>query len=547
MNNQPPNESIKTPAEAQIFSSDNVDAKVRQYITQLRFKFLTPIIITLSFAVLLIIIIVYFHEYRTINSGVLELKSTTNNLFQNSIQQDAKALQTVMDVLKTDSKLSAALAKHDRLSLLQRSIPIYENINRHYGITHFYFTDAERVNLLRVHKPEKYGDTINRQTTLTAQQGGTDAYGIELGPLGTLTLRYVQPWYEEKTRKLLGFVELGMEVDQTIDSIRNLFGLDIFVLINKKYLDQKGWESGMRTFGKVSDWNRFPQIVVSMHGKQFLPEVLSAFIMEMDFNKQYRAIKSHFIVGNQYAIIQILPDVSGRPVGALVMLVDTSGNMKQVKKTVLIGSGVLVIAAAILIIFFYWFVGRIAKRMAQNEFKLHQMATHDGLTDLYNRRQFDLELKESIGRYTRYHRPVSLLMIDIDHFKQVNDTYGHPAGDAILRELGNRLTAQARVADHVYRYGGEEFTILLPEIDSTAASMFAQRLCERMSSEQWDIGNGLQISLTVSIGIASCPEHADKPQALVTAADAALYAAKQAGRNRVYNYNMIDEEVDTPL
>lgn len=546
MSNQASQEPTEILTDSQNLPANNVDHKVRRYITRLRFQFLTPIIVTLSFAVMVIIAIVYIHEYRTIDNDVVQLQSTTSNLYQNSIQQNVKALQSVMDVLKNDRELTSALAERDRQRLLQRSAPIYEDINRHYGVTHFYFSGPDRVNMLRVHKPEKYGDTINRRTTLTAQKGGIGAYGVELGPLGTLTLRYVQPWYGEQTQELLGFVELGMEVDQTFDLIRDLFELDLFLLIKKQYLEQSGWEEGMRTFGRVPDWERFPEIVVSIHGKHLLPKALSALIRETDFNKHKSAFKTQLGLDNQYAIFQPLQDVSGRFVGTMVMLVDTSKLTKQVRESVIIGSVAVIMAATVLILFFYWFVGRIGERMARNELQLQQMATHDGLTGLLNYRQFNLMLKDSIARYKRYGRPVSLLMIDIDHFKQVNDTYGHLAGDAVLAELGKHLKRQARAIDHVCRYGGEEFAVLLPETDSTGASFFAQRLYEMMASEQWDLGNGTQISMTISVGIASCPDHADTSQALVAAADSALYAAKQAGRNRAYNYGDIAEETGIP-
>jgi hypothetical protein len=181
-----------------------------------------------------------------------------------------------MDVLKTDQELASALSNHDRTRLLQRTMSIYRDINRHYGVTHFYFSDPDRVNLLRVHNPEKFGDIINRQTTLIAQKSGADAYGVELGPLGTLTLRYVHPWYDEKTVQLLGFVELGMEVDQTFDVVRDLFGLDLFLLINKNCLKQVGWEEGMRTFGASRIGADSPRLCsASMANNRSLPTFLS--------------------------------------------------------------------------------------------------------------------------------------------------------------------------------------------------------------------------------------------------------------------------------
>ena len=115
--------------------------------------------------------------------------------------------------------LSLALAQRDRDMLLKHATPLFKDIRRDYKITHFYFTGIDRVNLLRVHAPLRYGDTIDRITTLQAEHSGTVAYGVELGPLGTFTLRLVSPWYDPKTNKLIGYVELGMEIDQIIHKL----------------------------------------------------------------------------------------------------------------------------------------------------------------------------------------------------------------------------------------------------------------------------------------------------------------------------------------
>jgi diguanylate cyclase (GGDEF)-like protein len=522
---------------------DYLADSVRRYVTRLRFQFLTPIVLTLALVVLVIIAIVYFFQYKRIDSDVVELQSTASQLYRHSIEGDTRALQTVMDLLKTDEELVNGLAKLDRIRLLRRAASVYEDINRHYGVTHFYFTDPDRVNLLRVHKPEKYGDTINRQTTLTAQRGGADAYGIELGPLGTLTLRYVQPWYDKETRGLLGFVELGMEVDQTVNSIRDLFGIDVFVLIKKEFLDRRGWEEGMRTFNHAADWDRFPQVVAGMHGSQVFPEILATQIEQIDFSQLTSVLKVYFEQSRKYGIFQPLQNVNGQNVGIIVMLLDTYNTSQQARSSIVIGSIAVITVASLLILFFYWFVGRIGERLARNEWQLEQIATHDGLTGLFNRRQFNLMLEDAIDSHTRYDHPTSLLMIDIDYFKKVNDTYGHQAGDTVLVELARRTTGLARSVDRVCRYGGEEFVLILPETTSDGALIFAQRLRAAMADEPWNLGDGSQISLTVSVGFACCPDHADNAEALIQAADKALYAAKLSGRNRVINFADIGQAV----
>ena len=168
----------------------------------------------------------------------------------------------------------------------------------------------------------------------------------------------------------------------------------------------------------------------------------------------------------------------------------------------------------------------MAERLEQNQKALYELATRDGLTGLYNHHTFYTLLADELARAQRFNRPVALLMLDIDHFKRVNDTHGHQAGDAILKGLSELLARQARAIDRVCRYGGEEIAVILPETDSDAAADIAERLRASVETQPFDINTGAPVRITVSIGVASWPLHGDGADTLVAAADAALYAAK---------------------
>jgi diguanylate cyclase (GGDEF)-like protein len=159
---------------------------------------------------------------------------------------------------------------------------------------------------------------------------------------------------------------------------------------------------------------------------------------------------------------------------------------------------------------------------------LIRLSVHDGLTGLLNHsccfQKIDAELK----RFVRYKTDVSLMMIDIDNFKAVNDTYGHLIGDNVLAALGVIIREEAREADFCCRYGGEEFAVIMPLTDANSAGTLAERLRARIAQTLFD-GR----TITVSIGVASCSEDIRTPQALVEKADAALYDAKKAGKNLV--------------
>jgi diguanylate cyclase (GGDEF)-like protein len=163
-----------------------------------------------------------------------------------------------------------------------------------------------------------------------------------------------------------------------------------------------------------------------------------------------------------------------------------------------------------------------------------EMAVRDGLTGLLNHRRLHERLQEELSRALRYHRPLSLLMIDVDYFKRYNDTYGHQRGDELLRQLAEILRRNIRQSDIAGRYGGEEFAVILPETDKQSAVVLAQRLCEVVASTPFPgHPSGVPVRCTVSIGVASCPEDALTVSDLIAAADTALYRAKRFGKNRV--------------
>ena len=185
---------------------------------------------------------------------------------------------------------------------------------------------------------------------------------------------------------------------------------------------------------------------------------------------------------------------------------------------------------------FLYLAGQVSssiENIALHELVAEQAVT-DELTGLSNARFFrELIAKES-ARAERFGHELSLIMVDIDNFKQVNDTYGHLQGDKVLRMVGRVLRFESRGVDEPARYGGEEFTVALPETGLEGALDLAERVRARIESEQVPrAGGGGAVSITVSIGVASMPGVADGGEKLIAAADAALYEAKRGGKNRV--------------
>ena len=167
---------------------------------------------------------------------------------------------------------------------------------------------------------------------------------------------------------------------------------------------------------------------------------------------------------------------------------------------------------------------------AANE-RIHKLTMTDPLVGIFNRRYFDDQLVKASAHAERHGRPLSLVFVDIDHFKLVNDTHGHRIGDEVLIEVGRRLLASLRADDWIARYGGEEFAVVLPETDTDAAVLVAERLRAGIGNQDIATAAG-NITVTASFGVASSlPDSLMTTEALVGAADAALYRSKAAGRN----------------
>lgn len=165
--------------------------------------------------------------------------------------------------------------------------------------------------------------------------------------------------------------------------------------------------------------------------------------------------------------------------------------------------------------------------------RLEDLASMDDLTRVHNRRSFFAIAAEEVARARRYQRPLSAIMIDIDHFKKVNDELGHAVGDEVLRAVGQKLKATVRAQDMVGRYGGEEFAVLAPETALDAATQtLARRICASISDMEIDTSRG-PLSVTVSVGVAALDARKPDLSSLLNRADEALYAAKHGGRNQV--------------
>ena len=221
----------------------------------------------------------------------------------------------------------------------------------------------------------------------------------------------------------------------------------------------------------------------------------------------------------QYAII-VWVTVQRWPVGDAMTMMSPYGSFSAADQA---GRIILLLVATVL-----------SMTLVDRTERLRVLSTHDGLTSLYNRAYFDERLEEEVLRARRYKRPLSVVIADLDRFKDVNDHYGHIAGDAVLRRFAELLRDSVRRTDIVARYGGEEFAIILPETTVGGAVGKLAQLCAQMAESTIDLpGAGRRVRLTFSAGVAGMPGDGDHSENLISHADARLLHAKASGRKCV--------------
>ncbi len=313
---------------------------------------------------LLIIVVGFVVVFTIMQKTSLEqinrqsMEATSGNL-PKGLSQQSRALAALEEVFLRDEGLRDALKALDRQRLLAAHEAVFAKLREKHGITHFYFHRPDRINLLRVHNPEKSGDLIDRFTLREAERTGKTASGIELGPLGTFTLRVVAPVFDGDT--LIGYLELGKEIEDILANIHDGHGIELVVTIQKDALERKKWESGMKMLGRKPNWNRYAEeVLIYSSMPRLFPEVDR--IIEGAQHVHGSLTTEAAFEGKLWRIMfDTLQDVSGTEVGHIVILHDIS-EISAVFNRLLVVSIVVVV---IFLTALFWFLYVMLKRTDQ--------------------------------------------------------------------------------------------------------------------------------------------------------------------------------------
>jgi two-component system cell cycle sensor histidine kinase/response regulator CckA len=276
------------------------------------------------------------------------LKDTTDELSR-ALAEQSGALAAVEAVLIQETGLQGLLKSQDRQRLLDAYAPVFTKLKKDYSITHFYFMDTHRICLLRVHKPEKFGDRFDRYTALEAERTGKIASGIEIGPLGTLTLRVVQPVFDGEI--LIGYLELGKEIEDILAGINQHKGIEMAVVLKKRNLNRESWEAGMEMLDREADWEEFPEHALIYSTLFSFPKEVGAFI---DVQKHQHGETSPEIRFNDATwrfIAGPLQDAFGIEIGDLIVMRDVSALKAANQKSMILSTGIAIGLFSILLTF----------------------------------------------------------------------------------------------------------------------------------------------------------------------------------------------------
>ena len=350
---------------------------------KIKWRILIPLASALGILFAVSILTAHILHTRRINNQTQKGLSEVKKLFKMELNEDTKLLKGFISLLQKDNDLREAWLAKDRKALLKFSTSIFENIRLQRKITHFYFHDLDSVCFLRVHNPSRHGDYIDRFTMHSAVRDGKAAYGIELGPLGTFTLRVVHPWQIDG--RLVGYIELGEEIEYITSKLKETLGVELCLVIKKSYLTRTKWEEGMKMLGREAQWNQFPNFVISDSTFTRLPAPLSKYLEKLSRcdNEEHLSHVLKMSLNNRHYQGRFIPliDAGGRDVGDIAVHADITEEVSGLRIFSVILTLCCITVILLFLGFFYFYIGEIENKLA-NSYNSLQMSKEKMLSVL---------------------------------------------------------------------------------------------------------------------------------------------------------------------
>lgn len=330
--------------------------------TRRHFLFL-GVIPAILFLTLVIISLSWMREIYIANAVQDDLNAAYR-VFYGDLYKEATLINFLAEHLIEIKEIQDGFLAKDRDRLLKAARPIFQKISADYEITHLYFHTLDKTAFLRVHYPDLFGDAINRFTLKDAEKTGSVSYGLELGTMGTLTLRVVVPWLIDG--KAAGYLELGKEINNVLHEMKKTLEMDLVMIVNKRHLDKKGWGKGeYGEIDSVSDWDLFPEVVVTGMTTEQLPPIISADLALP--HPEHKDILLDINVDGRHYLAGFAPllDASDKDIGDIIIIKDFTEMKKVVKNITFVVLTGYLFCVLLYIIFILVYLRRIKDQFRQ--------------------------------------------------------------------------------------------------------------------------------------------------------------------------------------
>lgn len=484
----------------------------------------------ISFITVMYLYMGFLHHRFVLNTIVNQEKEIASKIYTNTFKHISNHYETIANNLLLNENILEAFENQDRETLLKLTQPLYYELlskNPYLHVMHFHTKDSK--SFLRLHRPRKFGDDLSgfRHMINAVNSKQIRQIGLEVGRYG-IFYRVALPVFNS-SGKHLGSFEFGIGIKYVFDLFNTEYGLKPILLLHKDVFDIIFEHNRNLDYQPFSD-----KFYVIKDESNPILDLLPPSIASLEY-----LFVDYYDTTNLVFEVTELKSVLDEDIGHLLFVKNLDIYTDDVNS---LEKMTIAFAFIITLLSFYFlrrllnsYINTIDSYQNKIEIKnrtLSKLVNTDHLTKTNNRKSIESILKKEFKRAKRYNNPLSLMIFDIDNFKNINDTYGHNAGDKTLRELVKIILSNIRESDHFGRWGGEEFILVATETSLEEAMILAEKLRQKIEAHEFS----KSYKVTCSIGVVHY-QHEKDSGALVHHADIALYEAKEQGKNKAVFYS----------
>ena len=395
-------------------------------------KILLPIVIVLVFLLSSFVVAIFWLQENDLKNATASKMTEISNVYKLHINNDLDIMKRHALFIKNNKEMRSAFTSSNRELLLNVSMQKMEEIRSGLGLSHFYFHDDKGVNFLRVHRPDRYGDIIKRKSMAEALGTGEDSSSIELGPLGTFTVRYVSPW--KKGKRIIGYIELGKDSKAYIQELKDLFNIEVYLFARKSQIERSDWEESISDAGKNLKWDDYGAYVLAEQTIEFVPSLVKTI-----FKDEAHLIgreQGAFWHDNRYYRVGFFPitDIEGNEAGDMAIAIDVTYHYNAVRDSLLIIIPLSLAMGMILIYILYRIVINVEIKLVaarKQEIELKEAEARESLR------------REYIDKINNQNEELTISMEELSEARLVSEM-----SEKKLRRSEGRL-ARAQMIAHV--------------------------------------------------------------------------------------------------